>query len=186
MNTRSAPSLLEGVVVAAVLAGLGGVVFASLQLLVTPSLALRTLTIVLSGAYALYLLVRSDRHGGVALAASWSIAAAASAGLIDSLALLLIVHVTLIWLLRCLSFHDSIVAALADLLLSALALAAAVWAATHTGSFALSVWCALLVQALFVALPRALPAAGVDGNDTRFERAQRSAEAALRRLQTSH
>jgi hypothetical protein len=107
--------------------------------------------------------------------------------LVDSLALLLVVHVALLWLLRCLCRHDSTIAALADCALCALSLAAAVWATT-TASVGFGVWCLFLVQALHVALPHGRGAAGADAaaDDARFRRAQRSAEAALRRLSTTH
>jgi hypothetical protein len=181
---RKAPSLIEGVAVAAVLALAGGAVFGALKLFVAPAVALRCLTILLGGAYSVYLLTRSSQHGRVAAMVFWCGGAGLAALLIDSLAVLLIAHVVLVWLVRCVHFHTSVVAALADLGLSGLALAAAIWAAASTASVAVSVWCLFLVQALFVALPRVLPdtARCEVSDDMRFQRAQRSAEAALRRI----
>ena len=97
-------------------------------------------------------------------------------------------HIGLIWLVRSLYFYASVVSALTDLGLSGLALAAAVWAVTHTGSLFLAIWCFFLVQALFVAIPHALSGKAAPGiqpaadRDDRFERAHRAAEAAVRKL----
>ena len=87
-------------------------------------------------------------------------------------------------MIRSLYFHGSIVAALADLGIGALALAFAIWAAKSSGSVFLSIWCFFLVQALFVALPADIGAKAQrdDGSDQPFKRAERSATAAIRRL----
>ena len=88
---------------------------------------------------------------------------------------------------RSLYFYSSVLPALTDLMLSGLGLAAAVWAAGQTGSVFLSLWCFFLVQALFVVIPTRIrrrhseSSLGPDGLD-RFQRAHRSAEAAVRRL----
>ena len=64
--------------------------------------------------------------------------------------------------------------------------AAAVWAARQSGSFALSLWCFFLVQALYAAIPARFPGEGGSTADAvpedRFQRAHRAAEAALRSL----
>jgi hypothetical protein len=96
-----------------------------------------------------------------------------------------------VWLNRSLYRYSSLLCALADLGLSALGLAAAIWAATHTGSLFLGIWCLFLVQALFVAIPSnmgrniAETSAGL-GDEDRFRRAHRSAELAVRRLSSIH
>ena len=55
--------------------------------------------------------------------------------------------------------------------------------AFETGSVVMSAWCLLLVQAAFVFVPGApAPSPGAAGEDDAFERAHRSAEAALRKI----
>jgi hypothetical protein len=184
------PSVAQGIGVAVVCALGGGAVFAALTLLVAPNLATRLLTTLLGGGYVLYLLACSgQRTGRIVAVVAWCGGATAAAWLIDSLALFLILHVAMIWLLRCLYFHDTIVAVLTDLALSALALAAATWTASSTASMVLSIWCLFLVQALFVVLPTTRAASTATADDStrsEFERARRSAQAALRRLDTIH
>jgi hypothetical protein len=178
------PSLTHGVVAAAALAVAGAAVFAGLSLWVAPHLALRWVATLLAGTYAAYLLANTNQKTGrIVAVVCWCAAAIGLAAFVDSLALFLIAHSAMIWLLRTLYFHSSIVAALADLGLSALALAAAVWAAMSSASLWLAIWCLFLTQALFVLLPQ-LSASTVadDGDNTEFERARRSADSALRRL----
>jgi hypothetical protein len=91
------------------------------------------------------------------------------------------------WLVRSLYFYSGVLPALMDLGLSALSIAAAVWAISHTGSVFLATWCFFLVQALSVAIP---PAVKRKANATRnsaaenepFERARRQADQALTQL----
>jgi hypothetical protein len=178
------PSLANGIVVAVVLAIAGGALFAGLTVWFTPHLALRWVATLSAGGYGLYLLANTtQRTGRIVAVACWCAGAICIAAFVNSLAFFLIAHTAMIWLLRTLYFHNSIVAALADLGLSALALAAAVWAAASSASVGLAIWCLFLTQALFVLLPQLSRAALHDEDDnTEFERARRSADAALRRL----
>lgn len=181
------PSLTQGIVVAVVLAVAGSVLFAGLTVWFTPHVALRWIATLLAGSYGLYLLAStSQRTGRLVAVVCWCAGAITIAAFVDALALFLIAHTAMIWLLRALYFHGSIVTALADLGLSALALAAAVWAAMSSSSVLLSIWCLFLTQALFVLLARLQPASPIhghdDGDNAEFERARRSADAALRRL----
>jgi hypothetical protein len=179
------PSLTHGIVVAALLAVAGGAMFAALTVWFTPHVALRWVATLLAGSYGLYLLSNTtQRTGRIVAVFCWCAGAIGIATFVNSLALFLIAHTAMIWLLRSLYFHNSIVAALADLGLSALALAVAVWAAMSSASVWLALWCLFLTQALFVLLPRKHPESSVHdgGNNSEFERARRSADAALRRL----
>jgi hypothetical protein len=99
----------------------------------------------------------------------------------------------MVWIIRVLYFSNGVLPALLDLGLSALALAAGVWAAGQTGSVLLAVWSFFLVQALFGSIPRSLTTQALTGRATErgtrpgadeepFERAHRNAEAAVRRL----
>ena len=98
----------------------------------------------------------------------------------------LCVQLGLVWLVRSLYFHSSLLAALADLGLVALGFAAAVWAASRSNSAALCLWAFFLVQALYVAIPQRTSGRDApDGADAdRFAHAHRAAEAAVRRMYT--
>lgn len=180
-----APTFLGGAGIAFVFAATGAAVFAALTPWLSSAHVIRGITIALGGAYTLYLLSGSEeRTGRIATVAIWCAATAAAAAFANSLPVFLICQVASIWLIRSLYFHGSIITALADLGISGLALAFAIWAARSSGSVFLSIWCFFLVQALFVALPAdGGTQSQVDaGSDQPFKRAERSATAALRRL----
>jgi hypothetical protein len=149
------------------------------------AIALRLVVAGVAAAYVLYLLSRSeDRAGRIAVFACWLGAAGASA-LVPGVVLFVMVHVLLIWLVRALYFHAGVLAALADLGLSLLALSAAVWAG-ETGSLFVCLWTFFLVSALFVVVPTtwAAPDPSLPVDDDGFHDAQRTAESALRRIAT--
>jgi hypothetical protein len=180
-----APTFFGGVAVAFVFAAVGAAVFAATTPWLASSFAIRCIAIALGGAYTLYLLSRSEeRTGRIATVVVWCVATTLAAVFASSLPLFLICQVASIWLIRSLYFHGSIVTALADLGLGALALAFAIWAARSSGSVFMSIWCFFLVQALFVALPANIgaKALGDEDSDQPFKRAERSATAAIRRL----
>jgi len=185
----SRPSFLEGVGVALAIAAVAGVLFAVLTPSLSSAAVLYVLIAAVAFAYLLYLLRRSrERVGRVAVVVLWL----AVAGLLwlaePPLLLYAAAHLGLIWLVRSLYFYASVLAALADLGLTAFSLLAALWAAGQTGSLFLALWTLLLLQALFVAIPASLrkKAAGdvVEVDD--FQRAHANAEAALRRLTAGH
>jgi len=96
-----------------------------------------------------------------------------------------VAHLGIIWVIRSLYFHASVLSAFADLGLSGFSLIAAIWAFSQTGSLFMTLWTLLLVQALFVAIPSSFRKG--DGEDSadevdEFQRAHANAEAALRRL----
>ena len=68
-------------------------------------------------------------------------------------------------------------------------LAVAVWAAGHSHSLFLSIWCLFLVLALFAGIPASLQRSGgatPPREQDRFERAHHAAETALRKLSSIH
>ena len=181
------PGFFNGVLVALVFALVGGAAFAGLTTVFSTFAVLELVVTGLAGSYVGYLLGRSeDRSGNVAAFVFWLISAFAAWLLAPNLAVLLCVHVVMIWLVRSLYFHGGVLTALADLGLSALALGSAVWAAQQTGSMFMAVWCFFLVQALFVVIPISFaePAGRSDGQPDKFSRAYRAAEAAVRRMAT--
>ena len=189
------PGFFNGVLVALVLALIAGAAFAGLGAVFAAGPVLQLIVTALAGAYVAYLLGRSEeRSGRIATLVLWSVGAGASWLLAPNLAVLLCAHVAMIWLIRALYFHSSVLSALADLGLSCLALASAIWAAQQSGSLFLAVWCFFLVQALFVVIPQTFAGragtfagkadspAAVETDD--FHRAYRAAEAAVRRIAT--
>ncbi|AKH20114.1 hypothetical protein [Sedimenticola thiotaurini] len=186
------PTFLEGVGIALAASLTGSILFSALSP-VMPDLPLLKLLIAGLGlAYSLYLFRRSsERLGRLVTAVVWLICAILIGLLDPPLTLYLALHIGLIWLIRSLYFHSSPLSALADLGLSGLGLAAAIWAALHTGSLLLTIWCFFLLQALFSAIPADLKKTTRDnrssGHSTdRFQQAEQAAEAALCRLTSMH
>jgi len=181
------PSFIEGTGFALVAAVAGGVAFTLLVPLFAGGVALRTVVAAAGLAYLLYLLARSGaRAGRVSAVAAWALTTALAWWFSPSLLLYLLTQVGFLWLLRSLLFHRGAFAALADLGLSALAISAAGWALTRTGSIGAALWCFFLVAALFVAIPARFPKKASRGEDPvttdRFQQAHRVAEAALREI----
>ena len=178
-------SFIEALVLALVLSVIGGVTASMLAPLCSGVLVSRALCTALAFVYVLFLLMRSRlRSGRVSLLTAWLLAALGIVLFSQSLLIMVIAQLVLIWLIRALLFHRSVLSALADFGLCALSLAAAAWSLRETGSVFISLWCLLLVQAACVLLPARLgtPArasAEVDENNTRFAHAARAAEQAL-------
>ena len=185
------PSFAQGLLMAFLLSFFASTLFATLGQLYGAGTVLRILVPIVGLAYTLYLLSRSsDRVGRLTTVIVWALVAGATWLTAPPLAVLLIVHAGMTWLVRSLYFYSSVLPALLDLALSVLGLSAAIWAAILTGSAFLAFWCFFLVQALFVVLPRDI-SAGTTGparnhDDGGFQRAYRTAEAAARRLSVDH
>ena len=186
------PTFFEGVVLALAARLLGSVLYSVLSSVFPADAVVRLLIAAIGLAYVFYLLSRSrERVGRVTVVACWALAAGVIWFIAPPLLLYGLMHLGLIWLTRSLYFYSSVLSALADLGLNGLSLASAIWAAGQTGSVFLSLWCFFLVQALFVAIParlnrsiRETPAVRED--EDRFQRAHRSAEAAVRKLSAIH
>lgn len=181
------PSFFHGVVVGLVVALAAGAVFAALAPLLGPGIAVRLVIPAMGLAYLVWLLRRSaDSTGRITTIALWSIVSAATWFIAPPIAVYVLVHTVMLWLVRSLYFHSGLFPALLDLGLSALSVSAASWAITRSGSVFLATWCFFLVQAAFVVIPSRLRAAAdADGNGNEvFECARRRADAALRHLFT--
>ena len=182
------PNFLNGVGIAAVFALLGSVAVTVLTPIVAFS-ALYTLLIPALGlAYVLYILSRSAERVGRATTLALWFGMSVTAWLVEPpFGLYLMAHVGALWLIRSLYFYSSALAALMDLGLNVVSTATAYWAAAHSGSVFLAIWCFFLVQALFVAIPSSLHRQprhrpGAHPNTENFERARLRAEAAIRQL----
>jgi hypothetical protein len=182
----SRPGFISGVIIAAVLALSGAIAYAGLSAIMGTDTALHMVIALLGGAYIVQLLRTSpERTGRIAVFAAWLITTGAMPLIAAGLGAALITQAVAISMVRGLYHHRSVLAALADLALSAMALSAAVWASAETGSFALSAWSFFLVQALHVFIPSRLPTGAERPSaqtEDPFDRAHRAAEAAIRRI----
>jgi hypothetical protein len=180
------PSFLEGAGVALILAAIAGMTLTALSPPWPRLAVLYPLIAAIAFAYLIYLLRRSrERVGRVAVTVFWLVGASLLWILEPPLLLYTAAHLGMIWLVRSLYFHVSVLSALADLGLSGFSLIAGVWAAIQTGSLFMTLWTLLLVQALFVAIPASFRKSGGEddaGDDDAFQHAHANAEAALRRI----
>jgi hypothetical protein len=183
LRENSRATFLGGVAIAAALAAAGAALFSATFAWWSPRVALRLIVALVSGAYVVYLLARSDeRTGRIVTVAVWTVAAALLAEFGDALSLYLIGHASLLWLVRALYHQRSTLGALADLGLTALALVAAVAAMRSTGSLFMAIWTFFLIEALFAATPNDPVRPHRNDPAEPFDRAQRTANAAIQRL----
>ncbi len=185
------PGFFQGVGVALLAALLGEVLFVALRPLLGSLIALHMVIAIASFSYLLYLLRASgERLGRLTTLAVWLVVTGFTAWMAPPLMPYLVIHVAMIWLGRALYFYSSLLPALADLGLNALAVAAVVWASAQSGSLMLTLWCFFLVQALFVMIPQSMNRARDDAaspvENAPFDEARRSAQAALRKLSSAH
>lgn len=184
------PTFIRGAVVAFVFALAGAAAFTSLKLLLGPLVVLKLIIAALAGAYTLYLVAASgEKTGRLTAPVFWLAGAIAAWSFLPGLTLYIFAHLGMVWLMRSLYFHTSVLPALIDLGLCTLGLLGALATARHTHSIFLTIWSFFLVQALFVAIPtltKTTPAARTDNAELRFKRALHTAEAAVRRLHTTH
>ncbi len=184
------PGLFEGIGVAAVASIAGGGLFLILSPIFADGLLLELIVAGSGLAYVLYLLRRSrERVGRLTTLLGWLSATLLIAWFSPSLAFTVLAHVGLIWLVRALYHHASLLTALADLGLCGLSYAAALWAALQTHSLFASLWCFFLVQALFTLLPKRIGSKPEEVQPTpdseRFHHAWQAAELAVRKLSTT-
>jgi hypothetical protein len=186
---RRMPSLGTGLAAALVLSACGAALLAALTPWLGSGTALRLGVAALGFGYALYLIARSgERVGRLTTLAGWLAVAGVVwlAGL--PLAGYVLAHLGLVWLVRSLYYYSGLMPAIADLGLTALGAAFAAWAALRSDSAWLALWCFFFIQAFHVAIPASLAHGAVRAAraaDDVFARAQRTAEAAVRRLSST-
>ncbi len=186
------PTFLEGVSVALAASLVGSLFYTAMDVVFPGIPVLRLLIAAIGLAYVVYLLSRSpERVGRITAAAAWLLVAGVLWFTHPPLLLYVLVHLGTLWLIRSLYFYSSVLSAFADLGLNGLALAAAIWAVTRTGSVFLGIWCFFLVEALFVLIPKnvkRMPGTGPAGHEyeDRFQHAYRIAEGAVRKLSSNH
>jgi hypothetical protein len=184
-------TLFEGIVVALIGSFIGSIIYYALSSLFSDSFLIRLLISGLSFGYILYLLNRSkERIGRITVIAVWSVSVISLWFIWPPITLFILMHVIAIWLVRSLYFYSNLFSSLADLALNGLSIAIAFWAAGHTGSLFLTIWCFFLTQALFVLLPTSIKKSTPDSamsfkNEDEFQKSYRAAEAAVRKLSTN-
>lgn len=182
MKTATFP---EGVILALASSVIGVVSYTALVPIVDGEMAICLTVACLSLGYIIYLLKRSrERIGLFSTVVIWVLLTIVMFLFIPSPLLFLTIQLGLVWVIRCLYFYASVISALADLVLVGFSLMAAVWAAYQTESLFLSIWCCLLVNALFVFIPVDMQqhvAEPMPVYPDRFQQAYQVAESALKR-----
>ncbi len=181
------PSIFKSIVFA-ILASLGAGIFGKLlPIFFSPATSSALIIAGLSLAYLIFLLRQAEtRRGRVMVVALWLSLSIGGWLLDSSLITHILLQLSLIWIVRSLYFHASVLIALFDLILITMAASAGLWAVIQTDSFIAAVWCFFLAQSLFVAIPE------LSGRDTplpdsipvvdHFQSAHRVALEAVRKL----
>jgi len=182
------PSFFEGVLVGLVASVAGSALFFTMNVFLPYTTLMELIVSGISLAYLFYLLARSpEKVGRLVVLSLWTVITAFTWMISLPIVLFVLVQVVMLWLVRSLYFYSSILPALTDLGLTGLSMAVVIWTGWHTESLLLSLWCFFLTQALFVFIPSrktkqtTADAFSPEREDT-FASAQRSAEAALRKL----
>ena len=185
------PGILKGIGVAIVASCAAGFLAITLPVLFMSATSGALIVSVLSLGYLVFLLKHGQsRRGRVVVISAW-FALSLGGWLIDaSLVTQILLQLSLIWVVRSLYFHASVLAALLDLLLIIMALAAGIWAILQTGSLMMAVWCFFLCQSLFGAIPEFSRRNKTDEDSSpaakdRFQTAHRVAQEAVRKLSLS-
>jgi hypothetical protein len=183
-------TFIDGVVVALVSSLVGTAVYYVLSSMFADNLVIRLLISGLTLTYVLYLLNRSnEKIGRITVIAAWSVITIITWLVWPSAPIFILINLAVIWLIRSLYFYSSLFSSFADLVLTAISIAIAFWAASHTGSLFLSLWCFFLTQALFVLIPSSMKATqmktAATNSNTDFNHAYKTAEAAVQKLSTN-
>jgi hypothetical protein len=182
------PGIIDGVVVAVLIAVGAGIASLLLGGFVGRGLLFNLVLLWAALVYLIYLLRRSDaRIGRVVTLAGW--AAASFACWLFDVPLLhqALAQAGFIWLVRSLYFHNSLLAAALDFGLVAAGGAAGAWALINTGSPAAVLWSFFLLQALFCWIPGLAQSGDEESRlrrqeRCRFQSAHRVAVDAVRKL----
>ena len=186
-------SFFHGVLLALALSFIGSAAYAVLAPLVSTYWMSRLAISIMVGLYAIYLLRATEsRIGRVTAFAGLFLTTGAAVVMELPVAFYALSHTTYIWLVRACYFHKSVLSAVVDLIMSAFALIVAVWALQETNSLFMAFWSFFLVQAAIVPFIKSRftlvfsNAGGPRQSEEPFERAHRTAEAALRKLVASN
>ena len=185
----------RGVLLALCLSLLASILFLCFAHLYSNAGVFRGVISSVSLIYIVYLLVYNPiRIGRVTTVTAMIIFMAISAYWAPPVIFYVLLHTAYIWLVRCFYYHNSLLTALADLGLSLLSLATAIWAIEHSHSIFLSFWCFFLCQAVLpLILSRFSAPVNPDhtnrelmsSSNARFKNLYDSADTALRKIGTS-
>jgi hypothetical protein len=181
-------TFFHGAVAAALFAVAGSVAVTALTPIAIFGGFYQLLVAALGLAYLLYMFsFSSERIGRLTTLSLWAGMSLTLWFFDTPFGLYLMAQIGALWLVRSVYFYSSALSALIDLALNVVAVASAYWAAVHTGSVFLTLWCFFLVQALFVAIPPELRRQSRRSpvshpNTENFERARLRAEKAIRQL----
>ncbi|MEM9620075.1 MAG: hypothetical protein AAF993_00405 [Pseudomonadota bacterium] len=146
-------SFSRSVLFAFLAAVLGTGFMSLLQLTASAPLAWHWVITAAAGAYIVFIMWSCGaRVGRVAVPLFWLLVSPVWF-LLDSLFVFALVHTGLLWLVRCIYLHRSLLAITGDLFLSAAALGFALWAFAG-GNVLLTLWAYFLIHSLVVWLPR--------------------------------
>jgi len=182
-------TFFDGVIVALVSSFVGSAAYYVLSSVFADNLVIRLLISGLTLAYVIYLLNRSnEKVGRITVITAWSVITIITWVVWPPAPLFILINLGAIWLIRSLYFYSSLFSSFADLVLTAISIAIAFWAASHTGSLFLSLWCFFLTQALFVLIPSSMKSTqnntASTNTDTNFQHAYQAAETAVQKLST--
>lgn len=185
------PGTIDGLVFAVLIAAAATLVRLLLGGVISNSALFQLMLLSTTLVYLIYLLRCSGaRVGRLVTPVGWC-AASLGCWLFDaSILLQVLVQAGVIWLVRSLYFHNSLIAAALDGVLVASGIATGAWALVNTGSAVAALWCFFLLQSLFSWIPDfSARQAGTPGRQlqerTRFEAAHRVASDAVRKLTQS-
>jgi len=156
MNTSGikSPGIIKGIIVAFVISLMAGVASLVLSGFIYQTTLFNLVLYAATLAYLIYLLKNSSaRIGRVVVISGWAVTSLVCWLFEVPLFEQVLIQAGGIWLVRSLYFHASLFAALFDLGLVSIGLAASAWAMVNTGSLATAVWSFFLIQALFCWIP---------------------------------
>ncbi|MDH5353039.1 MAG: hypothetical protein OEY09_01240 [Gammaproteobacteria bacterium] len=181
------PGILNSIVFALLASLAGGVSVTLLPIIVSETISAMLIIAGLSLAYLIFLIKQAERRRGRVLVVTLWLGLAIGGWLLGVSPIShILLQLTLIWIVRSLYFHTSVLTALLDLVLIVMAASAGFWAVVQTDSFIAAVWCFFLAQSLFVLIPefshRGKPSSGSNPAEDHFQNAHRVAEEAVRQL----
>ena len=187
-KSMKAPGIIDGIIVAIVISLGAGATSLVLGGFVAHATLFNLLLCSATLIYLVYLLRRSNaRVGRVVVIAGWAFVSVACWFFDVPLFEQVFIQAGIIWLVRSLYFHASLLTAALDFGLVSAGLAASAWAMVNTGSISGALWSFFLVQALFCWLPNLAQQTSDDIYDgqydqSSFQTAHRVALDAVRKL----
>lgn len=148
------PGIINGIIAALVITLAVGALILLLSGFIYQSTLFALVLYSATFAYLIYLLRKSSTHiGRVVIVSSWAGISLLCWFFDVPLTHQIFIQAGIIWLVRSLYFHASLITAALDFILVTVGLAAGAWAMANTGSLTTTVWSFFLVQSLFCWIP---------------------------------